>query len=198
MTQLHALDSATLHEHSDWMRRLARRLVFASDQVDDLVQDAWAAALNNPPREGVAVRAWLTGIMKRRALQGRRRAGNVAAREAASASTEATRSTEDLAACADEQRFLIERVLDLPEIYREVLLLRFYEGLAPKEIAVRLEQPVGTVKTRTQRGLEKLRTELDERHGGSSGPSPGGSLACAPRRWCCSVLGRSRRSGRRT
>lgn len=167
MTQLHTLDAATLREHSDWMRRLAHRLVFASDQVDDLVQDAWAAALKNPPREGVPVRAWLAGIMKRRAMQGRRRAGNVQAREAATASAEMVRSTEDLAACADEQRFLIERVLALPEMYREVLLLRFYEGLAPKDIAARLGQPVGTVKTRTQRGLERLRAELDERHGGN-------------------------------
>lgn len=167
MTHLHALSQDALQEHSEWMRRLAHRLVFDSDQVDDLVQDAWAVALHSPPKDGIPLRAWLTGIMKRRAMQGRRQSGNAQAREASAASAEATRSTEDLAACADEQRFLIERVLALPLKYREVLLLRFYEGLAPKDIAARLDQPVGTVKTRTQRGLERLRTELDERHGGN-------------------------------
>ncbi|MEZ5989327.1 MAG: carboxypeptidase regulatory-like domain-containing protein [Planctomycetota bacterium] len=61
---------------------------------------------------------------------------------------------------------MADAVAALDGPYREVVLLRFYEGLPPREIASRLEVPVATVRTRVRRALEALRTRLDERHGG--------------------------------
>ena len=46
---------------------------------------------------------------------------------------------------------------DLTAAQREVLELAFYEGLSQTEIAVRTGAPLGTVKTRTRMGLERLR-----------------------------------------
>lgn len=58
-----------------------------------------------------------------------------------------------------------ERVLaalaTLPEEQREVLELAYFEGLSQTEIAERLSQPLGTVKTRARLGLRKLRDRLD-------------------------------------
>ena len=51
------------------------------------------------------------------------------------------------------------------EPYRSVLLLRFYEGLAPSEIARRRDVPAATVRSQLHRGLETLRGALDERYG---------------------------------
>ena len=48
----------------------------------------------------------------------------------------------------------------VPAIYREVLLLRFQEELKLEEIAVVLETPISTVKSRLYRGLEALRGTL--------------------------------------
>jgi RNA polymerase sigma-70 factor, ECF subfamily len=48
----------------------------------------------------------------------------------------------------------------VPAIYREVLLLRFQEELKLEEIAVVLETPISTVKSRLYRGLEALRGAL--------------------------------------
>ncbi len=48
----------------------------------------------------------------------------------------------------------------LPTAQRAVLELGYFEGLSSTEIADRLDVPVGTVKSRTRAGLEKLRGAL--------------------------------------
>lgn len=50
-----------------------------------------------------------------------------------------------------------EALADMPEAYREVLALRFFEDLPYEDIAEMLDVPVGTVKSRIHNGLELLR-----------------------------------------
>jgi RNA polymerase sigma-70 factor (ECF subfamily) len=56
----------------------------------------------------------------------------------------------------------LRRVGDLPELYREVLLLRYVEGLSPKEIAVLVEESENVVSVRIHRALKKMRELLEQ------------------------------------
>jgi RNA polymerase sigma-70 factor (ECF subfamily) len=52
---------------------------------------------------------------------------------------------------------LEQMLLSLPKGLRAAIVLRYQEDLTPDEIAKTLEQPLATVKSNLQRGLEMLR-----------------------------------------
>jgi RNA polymerase sigma-70 factor (ECF subfamily) len=53
-------------------------------------------------------------------------------------------------------------VAGLPQAQQQAIELAYYEGLSHAEIAVRLNQPLGTVKTRIKLGMSKLRDGLQQ------------------------------------
>lgn len=56
-----------------------------------------------------------------------------------------------------------EAIAELPENHRQVILLRYYEGLSCQEVAIRLKVPLGTVTKTLSRAYELLRQELKAR-----------------------------------
>ncbi len=69
-------------------------------------------------------------------------------------------STELLASTIDGKKAL-ELVQDLPDHYREVLLLRFVDQLKPQEISELIEQTENVVSVRIHRGLKLLRQKIE-------------------------------------
>lgn len=158
------MEPETLLAHDPFARALARSLVFGHEEADDVVQDAWVRALRRPPRPGPGLKGWFAAAF-RSVLADRRRASlRRRARETAAAGAEAT--TDAFRETEEARREVVDAVLALDAKSREVVLLRFFEDLPPREIAARLDVPVETVKTRLKRALSRLRAALDDRRDG--------------------------------
>ena len=69
-------------------------------------------------------------------------------------------AAETVAAPAAEESPLLEQVLRLPQPYRQVIFLRYYEGYPVKEIAALLGKSPALVSTHLKRAREKLKTML--------------------------------------
>ncbi|MHC4899291.1 MAG: RNA polymerase sigma factor [Planctomycetota bacterium] len=161
-----ALSLEDLLGHDGFIRSLARSLLRDPAQVDDVVQQAWLKAMEAPPRDPGAVRAWLRKVVRRLALREKSAAEARSRREAIAAKPEATVSAATIVEREAMRQEVVEALLNLPDKYRDVLFLRYYEGLTPQEIAARQQMPAGTVRSLLTRGLQRLRKQLDRTHGG--------------------------------
>ena len=151
-----------LAEHADFVRRLAWCLVRDDADADDVAQETLARAIARPPADGEKPRPWLAGVVRNVVRHLRRDAVRRDRRERVAARPERVAGPDALAARAETVRDLAAAVAALDEPYRTVVLLRYYDALPPREIAVRLGIPVETVHGRLKRARERLRTRLDE------------------------------------
>lgn len=71
-------------------------------------------------------------------------------------------SVESLAATLDGRK-AFEIVETLPDVYREVIVLRFVDGLGPKEISELIEESENVISVRLHRGLKILRDEITKK-----------------------------------
>jgi RNA polymerase sigma factor (sigma-70 family) len=78
-------------------------------------------------------------------------------------------SPEDLALQADRHKQLHKAIQELPDDYREVVLLHHFHHLSYQQIAQRLDAPVRTIETRLYRARLLLKKVLTEAEGGDGG-----------------------------
>ncbi|HEU5055137.1 MAG TPA: sigma-70 family RNA polymerase sigma factor, partial [Kofleriaceae bacterium] len=152
--------------HAAWMRRLALALTGGGEaDADDLVQEAYVAALRNPPDPDRAPRPWLAEVVRnawRMRLRGERRRRT---REVGAAPADAPASPDALLDRAMAQRLLADCVVSLDEPFRRTLLLRYFEGLSVQRIAELEAIAAATVRWRLGQALARLRAAMDERTG---------------------------------
>ena len=141
----------------------ATRLLRARSEAEDLLQEVflqvWRQAGSYTQDRG-SPEAWLItitrsrGIDKLRSIR-RRDKGFVSIEEpgGAEAGRELKREEGET-----EARLMIEGPLArLPQAQQRVLEMAYFDGFTQAEIAARLGEPLGTVKTRMRDGLERLR-----------------------------------------
>ncbi|HTV01319.1 MAG TPA: sigma-70 family RNA polymerase sigma factor [Luteitalea sp.] len=141
--------------------RILRDQGDAEEVVQDVFAQAWRQAARYDTSRGVVV-AWLLMMTRSRAIDRvRLRRGRPGLRED---HPDVLRDLSDegdgidLALLTQEQVVRVRAALDeLPATQRLAIELAFYEGLTHSEVAERLEQPLGTVKTRIRLGLLRLR-----------------------------------------
>ena len=71
-------------------------------------------------------------------------------------------TVESLAATLDGKK-AFELLAEMPDTYKEVIILKFVDGLGPKEIAGLLEESENVVSVRLHRGLKVLRQMIEEK-----------------------------------
>lgn len=152
------------------LRSLARSLLGGHADAEDLVQDTLVASLRSPCADA-GRRPWLAGTLRNLARLWRRTSTRRAAREAvaAAATHRGDGDPAAIAAQAEAMREVAAAVHELEEPFRTVVVLRFWRGLLPEAIAQQLGVPRNTVRSRLQRGLERLRRHLDRSFGDRRG-----------------------------
>jgi RNA polymerase sigma-70 factor (ECF subfamily) len=160
------IDHEELLSHVARLRGLARRLVLDESRADDVVQQGMLAAIEKPPREGVAFGPWLVGVVRNLARRTHRADSRRARHEAAAAQRAGAAGPDEIAAQSEAFRDLADAVHRLDPLYRDVVVLHYFDGLEVRAVAERLGAPVETVRTRLKRALAQLRERLDAKHGG--------------------------------
>jgi len=156
--------------HARPLYSLILRIVGNEPESEDVLQDVFAQAFRQASRYDVsrgAVAAWLLTIARSRAidrLRARRTRVEAHAGDVKTLDEVPAVQTDAASAMIDEERLRLvrEALGGLPFLQRMAIELAYFEGLSHAEIAVRLEQPLGTVKTRIRLGLLKLRDVLTE------------------------------------
>ena len=145
------------------IRRIVRDKEAAEEVLQEVFWQVWREAGTFDPARG-GPEAWLVMRAKTRAIDKvrsiRRKEQTFVAPVDEGSGPGADPNAEDPAVMAAD-RTLVEGALGhLPEAQRRVIELSFFGGLTQSEIAERLGEPIGTVKTRARLGLERLRGVL--------------------------------------
>jgi RNA polymerase sigma factor (sigma-70 family) len=143
---------------------LALRILRDDALAQDAVQDAFLAVWRSADRflaERAKASTWILTLVHRRAVdlvrrEDRRRADPLESAPEPTAQTTA----EDEATLGFQRRVVQEALRRLPPEQREALELGYYGGLTQTELAERLGQPLGTIKSRMFTGLNRLRDLL--------------------------------------
>lgn len=171
----------TAMEHIDSLYNMALRLVFNKEEAEDLVQETYLKAYRffDSFQKGTNIKAWLYKILKNTFINKYRKEiatpgeilyEDLEAVNSGLAYKQETNSTEladtleskyaDFSGLLEDN---VKQALDsLPAEYREAILLSDVEELSYQDIAEIANVPIGTIKSRLNRGRKLLQKKLFE------------------------------------
>ncbi|MFN3134577.1 MAG: RNA polymerase sigma factor [Candidatus Kryptonium sp.] len=149
----------------DSLLRYAYTMTGNEEDAKDLVQETCYKALKNMDSldENSNVKAWLFTIMRNLWLNQRKRNLTLPIyldETIESVSDEWNINPEELLINNEMRQLLMKALNDLPDAYKEILILRYFEDFSYNEISKILNCPPGTVMSRLNRAREKLKEEF--------------------------------------
>jgi RNA polymerase sigma-70 factor (ECF subfamily) len=148
--------------------RITRSTADSEEIVLDTLAQAWRQADRFEESRGT-VSTWLAMMARSRAFDVVRRQSRHARYEASVTEremneipdmSEAAAAMAGVAEAAERRAHVARALAALPAAQREAVELAFYDGLSHSEVAERLREPLGTIKTRVRLGMLKLRELL--------------------------------------
>jgi RNA polymerase sigma-70 factor (ECF subfamily) len=167
----HQAFSQLYDQSSTLLYSLALRILGNREEAAELLQEVYLEVWRKVSRydvgRGTPI-AWLITLTRSRAIDRLRARSSRAHRQVSepldglSGGQVTDRNPGPFEAHADQElRSLVgEALASLPQPQQQAIELAYYEGLSHAEIAARLNQPLGTVKTRIKLGMSKLRESL--------------------------------------
>ena len=145
---------------------MVRDAQIAEDMVQEIFLRIWRRPDSYVAQRGRFV-TWLTSVTRNRAVDEIRSRGRRYRHETASPEEQERelpapdRNDPALRAeLSDQRRLILAALAQIPTEQRQIIELAYFGGLTQQEIAERLSQPLGTVKTRIRLGMQKLRAAL--------------------------------------
>jgi RNA polymerase sigma-70 factor (ECF subfamily) len=144
---------------------LALRVLRDPELAEDAVQEAfltlWRTAARFVPERSKAS-TWILTLVHRRAVDAVRREQRRRTDSVERAAEPSVEGVDEDAWLRLQRERVQEALRKLPDAQREALELAYYGGLSQSELAERLGQPLGTIKSRMFGGLSRLRELLGE------------------------------------
>ena len=161
---------AALHRrHEGLLRSIISRIIYDSHDVDELVQECllevWRHADSYEVGKGRAL-GWIVTLVRRRSIDRIRRKtaygrAQERFREEVASDCNATYASADEAVSDNDRAEAIARLLaKLPEAQQEAVQFAFYRGMTQRQIAAHTGIPLGTIKTRIELAMRKLRSSV--------------------------------------
>lgn len=170
---------AIYDRYGDLVFSVALRVVGDTYVAEDIAQDVFLRVWRRPEQfdlnRGKFV-TWLLSVTRNRSIDERRSRGRRLRHEALPAADEDDiipsgndRDDPALATVLSLDRQAVrDALLVLPPEQKLAIQLAFFGGLTQQEIANKLGQPLGTVKTRIRLGMQKMRGAIERSQGGGA------------------------------
>ena len=157
-----------LHQrHLRLIRAIISRNTNNDHEIDDLVQECifqiWRCAGKYESERGPAL-GWIVTIVRRRAIDHIRRkkkyqeAQDRIRTEVATVCEDRCFRTQEEVAHNDRAEIVARLIERLPEPQQQAVHLTFYRGMSQQQIAAHIGIPLGTIKTRMELAMRKLRS----------------------------------------
>jgi RNA polymerase sigma-70 factor (ECF subfamily) len=158
---LHALYERTHRIVFTLIMRITANRETAEELTIDVFHDVWRRASGYDPANGTVL-GWIMNQARSRAIDRLRFEARKKRRDAGTTepATEVTADQHDVLEMHEQAEALRTALATLTSGERQAIEATFFGGFTHAEAAVRLNQPLGTIKTRIRSGLHKLRRML--------------------------------------